>query len=38
MAEKRGVYRVLVEKTEGKSLLGIPRQLWRIIIRWNFRK
>jgi hypothetical protein len=30
--EERGVYRVLVGKSEGKRLLGRPRLRWRIII------
>ena len=28
MGEKRGVYRVLVGKPEGKTPLGIPRRRW----------
>jgi hypothetical protein len=28
MMEKRGVYRVLVGKPEGKKSLGIPRPRW----------
>ena len=28
MGERRGVYRVLVEKPEGKRLLGRPRHKW----------
>jgi hypothetical protein len=32
--ERRGAYRVLVGKPEGKRPLGIPR----IILRWIFRK
>jgi hypothetical protein len=28
MGEKRGVYRVLVGKSEGKRLLGRPRHKW----------
>jgi hypothetical protein len=28
MGERRGVYRVLVGKLEGKSLLGRPRRRW----------
>jgi hypothetical protein len=28
MGEKRGVYRVLVGKPEGKRPLGIPRRRW----------
>jgi hypothetical protein len=32
MEEKRGVYRVLVGKRGGKSLLGIPRPRWEVNI------
>jgi hypothetical protein len=28
MGEKRGVYRILVEKPEGKKPLGRPRRRW----------
>jgi len=38
MGERRGVYRVLVRKLDGKRLLGRPRHRWGIILRWNFRK
>jgi hypothetical protein len=38
MAERRGVYRVLVAKTEGKKPLGDPGVDGRIILRWIFRK
>jgi len=38
MGERRGVYRVLVGKPEGKSPLGRPRGNGRIILRWVFRK
>jgi len=38
MGEKRGVYRVLVGKTEGKSHLGDPSVDGKIILRWIFRK
>jgi len=34
----RGVYRVLVEKLEGKSQWGNPDADGRIILRWIFRK
>jgi hypothetical protein len=34
LEERRGAYRVLVGKPEGKRPLGIPR----IILRWIFRK
>jgi hypothetical protein len=34
MGERRGVYRVLVGKPEGKR----PRHRWRITLRWIFRK
>jgi hypothetical protein len=36
--ERRGVYRVLVRKPEGKGPLGNPGLDGRIIIRWIFRK
>jgi len=38
MVERRGVYRVLVEKPEGKNHLGDPSVDGRIILRWIFRK
>jgi len=38
MGERRGVYRVLVGKPEGKRPLGRPKHRWRIILRWIFRK
>jgi hypothetical protein len=38
MGEGRGVYRVLVGKSEGKRPLGDPDVDWRIILRWIFRK
>jgi hypothetical protein len=38
MGERRGVYRVLVGKPEGKRQLGRPRRKRRIITRWTFRK
>ena len=38
MGKKRGVYRVLVGKPEGKRPLGRPRCSWGIILRWIFRK
>jgi len=37
MGERRGVYRVLVGKPEGKSRLGDPGVDGRIL-RWIFRK
>jgi len=36
MGERRGIYRVLVGKPEGKAPLGRPRHRWRIL-RWIFR-
>jgi hypothetical protein len=36
--ERRGVYRVLVGKPEGKKPLGYPDVDGRIIFRRNFRK
>jgi len=39
MGERRGVYRVLVGKPEGKRPLGgTPGVDGRIILRWIFRK
>ena len=34
MGERRGVYRGLVGKPEGKRPLGRPRRRWGIILRW----
>ena len=36
--ERRGVYRVLVGKPEGKNHLGNPGVDGRIILRWIFRR
>jgi len=36
--ERRGAYRVLGGKTEGKRLLARPRQRWEDNIKWIFRK
>jgi hypothetical protein len=38
MGKRRGVYRVLVGKPEGKRPPGRPRLDGRIILRWIFRK
>jgi len=38
MWERRGVYRVLVGKPEGKSPLGRPRRRWEDNIKMDFRK
>jgi hypothetical protein len=35
VGEERKVYRVLVEKPEGKRLLGRPRRRWEDGIRMN---
>jgi hypothetical protein len=37
MWEKRGLYRVLVGKPEGKTPLGDPGVDGKIILRWIFR-
>ena len=37
MGERRGVYRVLVGKPEGKNHLGDPGVDGKIILRWVFR-
>jgi len=38
MGEKRGVYRVLVEKPEGKRPLGIPRRRWEDNIKMDLQE
>jgi hypothetical protein len=38
IGERRGVYRVLVGKPEGKRPLGDPGVDGRIILRWIFRE
>ena len=38
MGERRGIYRVLVEKPGGKRPIGRLRYRGRIILRWIFRK
>jgi len=38
MGERKGVYRVLVGKPEGKRPLGNQAIDWKIILRWIFRK
>jgi len=38
MVEKRGVYRVLVGKTEGKRPLGRPRLRWMDNIRLDLQE
>jgi len=38
MGGKRNVHEVLVEKPEGKKLLGIPRYNKRLILKWIIEK
>jgi hypothetical protein len=38
MGEKRGVYRVLVGKPEGKRLLGRPRHRWEDSIKLDIQE
>ena len=38
MVERRGVYRILVGKPEGKRPLGRPRRRLKTILRWIFGK
>ena len=38
MGERRGVYRVLVENSEGKRLLGRPRPRWEDNIKMDLQK
>jgi hypothetical protein len=38
MGERRGVYRVLVGKPEGKRQLGRPRPRWKDNIKMHFQE
>jgi hypothetical protein len=38
MGEKRGAYRILVGRHEGRRPLGRPRRRWRIILKLIFKK
>jgi len=38
MGERRGVYRDLVGKPEGRRPLGRPRRRWEEMYKWIFRK
>jgi hypothetical protein len=38
MGERRGAYRVLVGKPEGRRPLGRHRSRWRIILKWILDK
>jgi hypothetical protein len=38
MGERRGAYRVLVEKPEGRRLLGRPRRRWEDNIKMDLRE
>ena len=38
MGERRGVYRVLVGKPEGKSPLGRPRRTWKDNIKMDLQE
>jgi len=38
MVERRGVYRVLVGKPEGKRPLGIPRRRWEDNIKMDLQE
>ena len=38
MGERRGVYRVLVGKPEGKRPLGRPRRRWKDNIKMNLQE
>jgi hypothetical protein len=38
MGERRGVYRVLVEKPDGKRPLGIPRFRWEDNIKMDLQE
>jgi hypothetical protein len=38
MGERRGVYKVLVGKTEGKRALGRPKRIWEDNIKMNLQE
>ena len=38
MGQSRNVYRVLVEKSEGKRPLGRPRRTWEVNIKMDLRE
>jgi len=38
MGRRRGAYRILVGKPEGRTPIGRPRHTWRIILKRIFRK
>jgi hypothetical protein len=38
MGEERGVYRVLIGRSEGKRSLGRPRRTWEFKIRTDLRE
>jgi len=38
LGKRRGIYRVLVRKPEGKRPVGRPRRRWGIMLRWISRK
>jgi len=38
MGERRGVYRILVGKTEGEMSVGRPKRRWEDNIKMIFRK
>jgi hypothetical protein len=38
MGERRGVYRVLVGRPEGKRPLGRPRRRWKVSIKMDLRE
>jgi hypothetical protein len=38
MGERRGAYRILVEKPEGKKTLGTPRHRWKDNIKMDLQE
>jgi len=38
MRKRRGAYKILAGRPQGRRTLGIPRGRWRIILQWIFKK
>jgi hypothetical protein len=38
MGDRRGAYRVLIGRHEGKKQLGRTRRRWEVILKWIFKR